>query len=298
MKVLLLDIDSKIPNLALMKLSAWHKQQGNEVIFNFPLASSFCDKIYASVIFPENRLKAKMMDITGRAIIGGSGSGNWDCLPDEIDKIKPDYDLYDMDYSLGFTTRGCIRNCSFCIVPKKEGKIKAVADIYNIWDKKHNKVVLLDNNILALKDHFFKIAAQLKYEKLTVDFNQGLDFRLLDIDVCKELKRLKHSTEYRFAFDNPNDSDKILKAIELLKSTGINRANWYVLVGFNTTFEQDLFRFELLKKQGQRAYCMRYKSVKKETKYIRLAEWVNQRHLFAKMGYYDYLQFRGCRKVA
>lgn len=289
----LIDIDSKIPNLALMKLSAYYKIKGYEVVLNMPIYNAFAERVFASIIFEENKHKAdiyKNLNIT----IGGSGTGNYSVkLPDDIEKIMPDYDLYNCNYSLGFTSRGCIRNCPFCIVRVKEGKFHSVADIYDLWDRRHKEIVLMDNNILASKTHFMKITDQVLKENLCVDFNQGLDFRFLDDDICRRLKQLKNKHRWRFAFDNPKEKDKVEKAIELLKKHGIKSCFWYVLVGFNTTWEEDIERLEFLKKQDQRPYIMRYKTVKKQKKYIRLAEWVNQPHLFVKMTFEEYLKISG-----
>ena len=133
-KVLLIDVDSKIPNLALMKISAYHKFNGDEVGFNVQNP----DKVYISCIFSRNRTKAIGIPTLFRCVceLGGYGINDKQ-LPSEVEHIMPDYDLYRCDYSFGFTTRGCIRNCDFCIVPKKEGKIKFNADIYEFWDKRH-----------------------------------------------------------------------------------------------------------------------------------------------------------------
>lgn len=292
MKILLLDIDSKIPNLALMKISAYNKRVGNDIIFNFLLASHDADQIYMSVIFTKNLSQAKSFDITGKAIIGGSGTGNYSLtLPDEIEHIMPDYDLYNASYSMGFTTRGCLRKCPFCIIPKKEGNIRPVADIYEFWDQRHDTIILLDNNILAATDHFFKITEQLKQENLKVDFNQGLDFRLLTDEICQELKSVrKIKGRLRFAFDSITDTQKVEAAIDMLKKYELNQNLWYVLTGFNSTFEEDLQRLELLRKYNQRAYVMRYGESQKNKKLIQLARWANQPHLFAKMDFNHFLK--------
>jgi len=155
MKIGLYNVDSKIPNLALMKLSAFHKAQGNCVEWYSPLFHNEYDKIYASKVFTfsdNGYLKNDM-------IIGGSG-WNLKCkLPEEIEHIYPDYSLYPKcDYSMGFLTRGCIRSCDYCIVPRKEGTIRKNADYFE-FTKDQKRIMLLDNNILAYKGHLdeFKI---------------------------------------------------------------------------------------------------------------------------------------------
>lgn len=290
MKVSLIDIDSRIPNIALMKLSTHHKQRGDEIIFNFPLAIPTSDKTYISVIFEKNREQAESLRLNNTVVIGGSGSGDYSVtLPDEIENLIPDYDLYGCEYSIGFTSRGCIRRCPFCIVPKKEGAFRVVGDIYSLWDRRHKKVVLLDNNILVDKDHFLKIAKQLQVENLRVDFNQGLDFRLLDADICEALKGLKNASkgEWRFALDSPADIKRAGEAIEMLKSYKL-KGYWYVLCGFNTTEEEDLQRLNFLREQGQTVYVMRYKNTPFLT---RLAEWGNMHWLFKKTTFKEHLQY-------
>lgn len=297
MRICLIDIDSKIPNIALMKLSTYHKQRGDEVIFNFPLAILTSDKTYISVIFEKNREQAENLRFNDSVVIGGSGSGDYSItLPEKIESLMPDYDLYGCDYSIGFTTRGCIRRCPFCVVPKKEGNFRIVGDIYSLWDRKHKKIVLLDNNILANKDHFLKIAGQLQKESLFVDFNQGLDFRLLDTDICEALKKLRNGSschgQWRFAFDNPKDIKLVEEKLQLMKKYKI-RGFWYVLAGYNTTVQEDLDRLNFLRRHKQNVYLMRYE-LKPEL--IELARWANTPGVFYKMTYEEHLSF--LRKAA
>ena len=281
---MLINIDSKIPNLALKKIEKYHLNSGNEVIWDFPLMRNKVDKIYVSCIFTKNRDKCKEWE--GVSEIGGSGYNLKINLPIEIEKVKP-------KINIGFATRGCIRKCPFCIVPEKEGKIRIEGDLYDIWDGKSKNVVFLDNNILGLKKHFYMICRQAQKENITIEFNQGLDIRLLDIDIAKELKKTKLS-ELWFAWDNMEDEQIVLKGIDILKKAGIKSFRFYVLVGFNTTLEEDLYRFRKLKtistdrKLNIRPYCMRYETCKDKKEYIRLAEWVNMPWAFMKIDYEDW----------
>ena len=150
MKIGLYDVDSKIPNLPLMKLSAWHKQKGDQVEKYSPLFHFSYDKIYASKVFFDSNKGYLRNDM----IIGGSGYNLTLKLSHEIEHIYPDYDLYNCKHAMGFITRGCIRKCGFCIVPRKEGYIRKNADLSEFC-KEQEKVMLLDNNILAYENHFF-----------------------------------------------------------------------------------------------------------------------------------------------
>ena len=220
MRILFIDIDSKIPNFALKKIEKYHLDKGDEIIWNNELFKNSVDKIYVSCVFDWNKSKCKEWE--GKAEIGGSGYSLEKVLPPEIEEVKP-------RINLGFTSRGCIRKCLFCIVPQKEGKIRPVGDLLDLWDGKSKDVIVLDNNILALPDHFKLICRQARENKIKVDFNQGLDCRLLTEDVVKELKSIRHP-EFRFAFDDPALLPIVDKAISLLQKYNINRCTWYVLV--------------------------------------------------------------------
>lgn len=268
MKVLLINVDSKIPNLALKKIEKYHIDKGDEIIWDFPLARYECDKIYVSCIFPENRHKC--LDWEGCADIGGTGYDIKKRLPPEIESIKP-------RINWGFTTRGCIRKCHFCFVPEKEGNIHVVGDIYDIWDGESKELMIMDNNILALPEHFMKIATQLKQEKLKVDFNQGLDHRLLTKEIAEELLSLKHISFVRFAFDHISYKDTVVKALKILKECGLKdwKSRWYIYVGEKDTLDTVYQRIELIRRHKQSVYVMKDKVVSKNPAYIALTKWGN-----------------------
>lgn len=274
MNILLINIDSKIPNLALKKIERYHKDRGDQVTWDIPLMKHTADKIYVSCIFTKNRDQCKEWE--GYAEIGGSGYDLKKKLPQEIDNIK-------LHINWGFTSRGCIRNCHFCFVPEMEGKIHAVGDIYDLWDGKSKDLVIMDNNILASPRHFLMICAQLRKEKIKVDFNQGLDIRLLNSVTARELKTIRHK-EYKFAWDgNEALEDKFKYAYEHLK-----RCTVYVLAGF-LSWERTMEKLLKLKEIGHVAYLMRHESIYKEPRYIQLARWVNQHHIFRGMTFEQFL---------
>lgn len=276
MNVLIIDIDSRIPNFALRKVEAYHLRQGDDVKWNLPLWRQWADEIYVSCVFERNKHLCREWE--GSATIGGSGYDLVVKLPPEIESIKP-------RINLGFTTRGCIRECGFCIVPKKEGRIRAVGDLLDLWDGESTDVMVLDNNILALPDHFRIICEQARTHSIRVDFNQGLDHRLLTEDMCRLLKSIRHK-EYRFAFDSIDQYDSVAKAIRLLKQAGINRCFWYVLVGYNTAFRDDLSRLEYLKMKGQTAFVQRYTKSKGN---LLLGKWVNRHNIFRALSFKEFL---------
>ena len=209
----------QFPNLALMKISAYYKQKGYQVEGYSPIFHNKYHKIFVSKVFDWNSpihsyIKKDM-------IKGGSGYDLCKNLHDKIEHIYPDYSLYGIDYAMGFITRGCIRNCSFCIVPKKEGYIRKNADVEEFC-KAQEKVRLLDNNILAYKDHITELK-KLRDSGKRIDFNQGLDIRLITSENAKllhEIKRWK-GLRLRFAFDDPS-LEKIIKyKLEILNDVGI-----------------------------------------------------------------------------
>jgi len=267
-KILLIDIDSTIPNLALKKIEKYHIDRGDTVEWNNELGQLYADKVYVSCIFPEN--KHKCLAWEGKAEIGGTGYDLYKKLPKEIEDIKP-------RINWGFTTRGCIRRCYFCFVPEKEGNIHAIGDIYDIWDGKNKELMIMDNNILAMPNHFMKIAEQIRREKLRVDFNQGLDHRLVTPEIAKELLSIKHIKEIRFAFDDIKDVNTVLSCLDILRSAGLKdwKTRWYVYVSPFNSPKNVYDRMIIMKKQRQSVYIMRDRKIAKEKVFIGLASWGN-----------------------
>lgn len=283
--ILIIDIDSKITNIALKKIELYHKRRGDHVLWDPPLWSKgWADRVYVSCIFTEN--KDQCLDWEEFAEIGGSGYDLTVELPQKIEAVRP-------HISLGFTSRGCPRNCPFCVVPRKEGKFRIVGDLLDLWNGDTRSILtVLDNNILADTDHFKKICGQARDNFIRVDFNQGLDFRFLTMDVVKELKTIRHK-EFRFAFDDPGDLQRVGNAIDLLQNNGLRSSIWYILVGFNTIFKEDLMRLNYLRKRGQTAFVMRYK----KTLGNRLvAQWANQHALFKAVTFGKFLEIPRYKK--
>ncbi len=229
------------------------------------------------------RNRHKCNEWEGIAEIGGSGYDITTELPEEIENIKP-------RINLGFASRGCIRKCEFCIVPQKEGKIRSVGDLLDLWDGKSKDITLLDNNILALSKHFKLICKQARDNNIRLDFNQGLDCRLLNQDMVDDLKSIRHQ-ELRFAWDGLKYENAVRKTIDLLDS---KRCSWYILTGFNTTFKEDLYRVNYLRSRNQVAFIMRYNN-SKDRKLIPLSQWVNKRNWFRAMTWEEFLKTEFCR---
>lgn len=217
MKVLLIDVDSTIPNLALMKISAWHKLLGDVVGFDTPNP----DKVYISCTFTKNKAQARGIASfydDAEVDIGGSGIDLKKTLPHTIELIKPDYDLYPSTYSQGYTTRGCIRKCGFCIVPEKEGRIRLSQHPSVFADGRFDTCMIMDNNLFAASDQWQKQVFDWFENTGTKMLSpQGWDIRLLTEERAQRLKNIKHAGIIHFAWDDIFNEDDVKTGIEILK---------------------------------------------------------------------------------
>lgn len=296
MKIGLIDVDGhNYPNLALMKISAYHKAQGNNVEWYNPF--NHYDVVYQSKVFsftPDYNYVINADKIirggTGYAIHGAGGEHYCQAedkpLPDEIEHIYPDYSLYGVtDTAYGFLTRGCPRGCDFCIVGKKEGLCsRKVADLSEFWDGQKN-IVLCDPNILACRE-WPNLLGQLIESKALVDFNQGLDARVLTPQKCEALNRIR-IREIHFAWDRYEDKQRVLPKLKMFaeickQKVHSHNAICYVLVNHSSTIEQDLERIYTLREMGYWAYVMVYDKVNAPHIYTDLQRWCNNRFVFAR----------------
>jgi hypothetical protein len=280
----LLQVDGKWPDLALMKLSAYHKALGDEVELFSPLPmSGVYDLVYASKIFrftPDNPY------LPPNAIKGGTGYDLTTCLPDKIESCFPDYSLYpkefpNADAAIGFTTRGCVRHCPFCVVPEKEGLIRVVGDLLSFWAGQ-KRVILLDNNLTAAPmEHFRHVVNQLVEAEVYAEFSQGLDIRLLSDEHAALLSKILvgKSGHIHFAWDNPADEPAVRRGVGLLaKHMPLRRIIFYVLIGFNTTRAEDEHRAYALRDLGVMPFAMAFN--KRDRYQMDFARYVNRKQLF------------------
>lgn len=301
-KVLLIDADSTIPNLALMKLSTFHKSKGDKVTLikghlpyypgkkKKPLyIPTDYDKIYCSIIFEGNKDYVK----GDKIIFGGVGCDIKKKLPPEIEALECDYSLYPQnDISYGFLTRGCPRNCPFCKVPEKEGNIHKVNDLKDII--RHRKVKFLDNNILAYSKHK-DIFKQLILLNIKCQFNQGLDIRLLDIENSLLLFHLNYLGEYIFAFDDWAYKNILDEKLPLLFWRKDWQLKFYLYVNPNMPLGNIVKRLEYLKRKRILPYVMRDITCwnnQYTNFYTDLAAYANQPNLFKKMSFSTFLEKR------
>lgn len=297
MKIGLIDVDGhNFPNIPLMKISAWHKSQGDSVEWYDPMFSDEKDIVYMSKVFSFTEdylfpIKAKKIIkggsgycislINGKEVYDGSKDNE---LPYEIEHIYPDYSIYEItDTAYGFLSRGCPRGCSFCHVEAKEGRAsRKVADLSEFWNGQKN-IVLCDPNILACKQ-WKDLLQQLIDSKAWVDINQGLDIRLMTEEKAEMIKQIK-TKNIHFAWDRYEDKEKILPKFKMFKEiTGINyrKLTVFVLCNFDTTLKEDLERIYTLRDIGFNPYVMLYnkEQIPKGHELRKLQRWVNNRIIF------------------
>lgn len=232
MKIALVDVDGHhFPNLALMKLSAWHTLNGDSVEWYDPLFSR-PDRIYASKVFSFTPDFQDYAAGDPEPVRGGTGYDPDVKLPDEIERMIPDYSLYpSFPAALGFLTRGCIRNCKWCIVPKKEGRLQEVDDIERVAAGR-KEVVLLDNNFLAADKEFVREQLEKAARiRLKIDFNQGLDSRLVTPENARLLASCRWIRFIRFSCDTVAMIEPVRRAVSLIRENGCKKEIFcYMLV--------------------------------------------------------------------
>ena len=286
MRVRLVQIDGKLPNLALMKLSSWHKAQGDAVVFTRSVARDLFDegfdKVYASAIFGFSQ---KHLDTFKRnwpeAIIGGTGSGHWGTVEDLIGEHHGlDYSIYpDYAFSLGFSQRGCRLKCGFCVVPKKEGAPKAADRIAEIWRGPGHpkKICLLDNDFFGQpKEIWRERIEELNHGGFRVCFNQGLNVRLLDEEACAALATVQYRDDQfscrrlYTAWDNINDEGIFFRGVDMLEKAGVPPKHLmaYMLVGYDPKEDWDRIwlRFNKMVERGILPYPMVYNNARRDLK--------------------------------
>jgi hypothetical protein len=272
------------PNLALMKLSAWHKSQGDDVQPYMELMQNSYDKVYSSKIFTWTALDKSL---PSAAEIGGTGYDIKKVLPREIEFICPDYDFYNCKKSYGFLTRGCPNKCSWCFVPEKEGDIKSNQNIEDFL--RHDEVVLMDNNVLA-HEHGIKQIEKLIKLGVKVDFNQGLDARLIDNSIAKLLGKIRWSPTIRLACDTMAQMEPIRKAVELLRWHNATPRSYFVYVLVKDVTDA-LERIRFLKGLSLDPFCQPYRDKQgtpPTSEQKKFSRYVNHKAIFKSITWEEY----------
>lgn len=319
MNIGLVDVDSHAsrkkwgstiyPNLALCKIAAYHKAQGDNVEW----ADMFGDYdiLYKSRIFNFSEddnyaYRAK------KVVRGGTGYDIASQLPDEIDRMQPDYSIYPTlpkDTAYGFLTRGCPNKCPWCVVPRKEGKIRPYMDIDEIATPERRKVVLMDNNILAAGDYCLEQFQKILDRGYAVDFNQALDARLVTEEHARMLAKMRFiEHRIRFGCDTHHQIEECERAVSLINSFGY-RGEYFLYTMLNDDFDECFGRinhwwkriWQMRKEKKDHRYiypyAQPYRNPDKRNRIPQwqadMAQWVNKRQLFFTMPFKDFSPRKG-----
>lgn len=303
------------PNLALCKIARWHKQQGDDVEWAFGFRHY--DRIYMSKVFnfsPDDRTAYDADEI----IRGGTGYDITSQLPEEIDRVQPDYSIYPnvpKDYAYGFLTRGCPNKCPWCVVPRKEGKIRPYMDVDEIAIEGRHKLVLMDNNILAAGDYAKQQVLKIIDRGYRVDFNQALDARLVTDEWARLLAQVKwlDKNRIRFGCDTHKQIEDCERAMEMINGYGFTGQYFlYTMLtdDFNECYDRINHWWRILQDKRRRhegravyAYAQPYRDPDNPHRPIHqwqkdMAGWVNKKAHFVAHSFEDFTPRKGftCRE--
>ena len=296
----LLAVDSSYPNLALMKISAYHKQAGDIVEWYNPLTNY--DKVYKAKVFsftPDYGYYINSDEVEE----GGTGYDIKKVLSDEIDKLQPDYSIYPQinnKTAYGFLTRGCPNKCKWCIVPEKEGKIAPYMDIEEIAIDGRNEIILMDNNILA-SDYGLSQIEKVAKLKIRVDFNQGLDARLVTPEIASLLAKVKWIKRIRFGCDTPAQIAECERATSLIDRYGYKGEYFFYCILLND-FKESFDRVNYWRNKGRRflPHAQPYRDINNPNQIIPqwqkdLAGWADKKWIFRTCEFKDFEPRKGFR---
>ncbi|MFO7985489.1 MAG: hypothetical protein R6U38_06460 [Desulfatiglandaceae bacterium] len=258
--VLLIDVDGRLPNLALMKLSTHYRSKGHKVW----LGKRDCfikgpDRVYASTVFyspPSERRNHRLRRRYGdKLTLGGTGTDIVSRLPDAVEALQPDYGLYPElgDRAIGFITRGCPFSCPFCVVPPKEGKPRQISDLDTLLEGgRRQKLILLDDNILSHPDAD-RFLTEMADRGIMVNFTQTLDLRLIDRDRAQLIRRIHCSntrftrSNFHFSLNHNRNLEMVARKYQLFDFKSRHNVEFVCMYGYDTTLEEDVDRFSFLR---------------------------------------------------
>ena len=271
-KVVLFDVDSKIPNLALMKLSSFYKSRGYDTLLSKKPGLIPADLYFGSAVFNSGKSLEKINRLNnlygGRITVGGTGVDLKARLSDEAERYFPDYSLYaHTQYALGFLTRGCSKRCTFCVVPKKEGRLRPNYSTFDDFvPKGQQNVMLLDNNLLATPNAN-DLLEEMAKRRFKVNFSQTLDIQYVTNEIYRKLKMVD-SVNSRFTRKMVYFSCNTVKQAEWfncksdkLRGLGKGCVTAVIMYGFNTRLSQDFAILKMMRKLGVLPFVQEYQPI-------------------------------------
>jgi len=310
----LLDKGTRHPNLALMKISGYYKDKGHpvELLKSYDRIDTY-EKVFISRVFTNTNVPIGIEE-KNNVTVGGTGYFGEEAedLPNDIEHHMPDYNLYNdyvreqiengkkrsyykdyLDYSIGFTTRGCFRKCPFC-VNRKYNEVFLHSPVSEFFDPKKKKIYLWDDNFFGY-DKWNDILNDLVATDRPFQFRQGLDIRLITKDKAIMLSKVKYFGDFIFAFDNVADLKIVSKKLEVWKKYCKRSTKLYLFCAYTSQDEKDIeeifIRVKVLMKYGCLPYLMRYqdyKGSKWEKLYTTIARWLNQPQFYKKMSFREF----------
>lgn len=294
----LIDVDrTGFPNLAMMKISAYHKALGDEVVWVDPLFGGGFDKVYLSKVFtfsPDYDYPIVADEIER----GGTGYDLKKVLPQEIDRIQPDYSIYGIeDTAYGFLTRGCPNRCKWCVVPIKEGKQIPYMDVDDIACGR-KKLILMDNNVLA-SDYGLEQIEKIIKRRYRVDFNQALDARLVTDDIAKMLAQVRWLTPIRFGCDTHRQIEECRRAMQMIDSYRKTPSQYILYTIIGDDINEDYERLTAFKDNKRvRVNGQPYRDFNNPNQIIPqwqkdMARWANRKELYTTCDFKEYEPRKG-----
>lgn len=299
MNIGLLAVDSNYPNLALMKISSYHKARGDKVDWYNPF--DLYDKVYMAKVFSFTEDYLQYITNADCVEKGGTGYDIRKVLPVEIDRMQPDYSIYpqiDSKTAYGFLTRGCPNRCKWCVVPEKEGKIAPYMDIEEIAVNGRKNIILMDNNILA-SDYGLQQIEKIISMGVRVDFNQGLDARLVTNDIARLLAKVKWIKRIRFGCDTPGQIAECERATALIDKYGYKGEYFFYCILLHD-FKESFERVNHWRNKGRRflPHAQPYRDLSNPRQIIPqwqkdLAGWADKKWIFRTCEFKDFIPRKG-----
>ena len=299
MKIGLIDVDGHhFPNLALGKISRFHKQQGDYVEWYDPF--EHYDKVYMAKVFTFTQEYEYFIN-ADEVEKGGTGYDIHKTLPDFIDRLQPDYSIYnnvDNKTAYGFLTRGCPNKCFWCIVPKKEGKQHPYMDVEEIAIEGRTNLILMDNNVLA-SDYGLQQIEKIIKKGYRVDFNQALDARLVTEDIAKLLARVKWLNQIRFGCDTPKQIVWCENAMNMIDKFRKRPASYLMYTMISDDMDEAYTRLSHFRDNKRvRIVAQPFRDVDNPNQIIPqwqkdMARWAMRREIYAVCDFKDYEARKG-----